>query len=720
MGEVVLISEDMEVKAWTETEKEKPESGTLIKMKKQDGCTSSGVVVSWEKFLPKMTMRVLLVEADDSTRQIISALLRKCSYRVAAVSDGLKAWEVLRGRPDNVDLILTEVDLPLISGFALLSLIMEHEICKNIPVIMMSSQDSISTVYKCMMKGAADYLVKPIRRNELNNLWQHVWRRQSATANRPQDESVAQEKVEATFENDTASNHSNGYMACVQRSKENIDKGSDAQSSCTKPEMEAESVHMEHVQESSQPIQGKFFLGDLDEANTDLGQKSLMHGSEAGGSMVGNHGDSDAEIVQTKGFKPESLRRDANMSSADCDNNDVFVNCSRNAIDLIGAFDSHPNCYRKNSSNNVTRRFDSDPQLDLSLRRSCSSSYENHVAEKRQTLGHSNASAFTRYTNKQVQPLNPTSASAFAQEKEWSTVAQNHISNISTGYSYNCDTLGTQKSVISLPTGQSNNSEIVTFCPQQRVFPVPVPAKGARFNNICTGNGSVIPSVFCSQSSQPSMLSPGSTAQQESTFLFNKFYQKNLEMSKSEQVYDSHCQNSDFAADQNMHRQEQNLDSLEDRGLISSATDQSATSSFCNGTASHLNSIGYGSACGSNSNIDQISVVRTTSDSKNEESFLTPNGNSYRSIQREAALTKFRMKRKDRCYEKKGILLTRFVMRAAKNLQSSVPELRDSLFGKYKLILLQKVMATYVRVDNVASDSWKEKDRNVLRYQKSE
>jgi CheY-like chemotaxis protein len=54
---------------------------------------------------------------------------------VAAVPDGLKAWEILKGRPHNIDLILTEVDLPSISGFALLTLITEHEICKNIPVI---------------------------------------------------------------------------------------------------------------------------------------------------------------------------------------------------------------------------------------------------------------------------------------------------------------------------------------------------------------------------------------------------------------------------------------------------------------------------------------------------------------------------------------------------------------------------------------------------------
>ena len=35
----------------------------------------------WENLLPKTVLRVLLVEADDSTRQIIGALLRKCNYK---------------------------------------------------------------------------------------------------------------------------------------------------------------------------------------------------------------------------------------------------------------------------------------------------------------------------------------------------------------------------------------------------------------------------------------------------------------------------------------------------------------------------------------------------------------------------------------------------------------------------------------------------------------
>lgn len=41
----------------------------------------------------------------------------------------------------------------------------------------MSSNDSMGIVFKCLSKGAVDFLVKPIRKNELKNLWQHVWRK---------------------------------------------------------------------------------------------------------------------------------------------------------------------------------------------------------------------------------------------------------------------------------------------------------------------------------------------------------------------------------------------------------------------------------------------------------------------------------------------------------------------------------------------------------------
>ncbi|PHU29792.1 Two-component response regulator-like APRR9 [Capsicum chinense] len=172
--------------------------------------------------------------------------------------------ELLKGRPHNIDLILTEVDLPSISGYSLLTLIMEHDICKNIPVLMMSSNDSVSTVYRCMLKGsvstvyrcmlkgAADFLVKPVKNNNNNNNKPSVFP-PSGVWGEPLDESVAQPKVEATAENNACSNHSSGYKACVQRNRECIEKRSDAQSSCTKPELENEEDNAEDLLESTQP-----------------------------------------------------------------------------------------------------------------------------------------------------------------------------------------------------------------------------------------------------------------------------------------------------------------------------------------------------------------------------------------------------------------------------------------------------------------------------------
>ncbi|EFH42627.1 pseudo-response regulator 3 [Arabidopsis lyrata subsp. lyrata] len=134
-------------------------------------------VVKWERYLPVRSLKVLLVENDDSTRHIVTALLKNCSYEVNAVSDVLEAWRILEDEKSCIDLVLTEVVLPVHSGTGLLSKIMSHKTLKNIPVIMMSSHDSMVLVFKCLSNGAVDFLVKPIRKNELKNLWQHVWRK---------------------------------------------------------------------------------------------------------------------------------------------------------------------------------------------------------------------------------------------------------------------------------------------------------------------------------------------------------------------------------------------------------------------------------------------------------------------------------------------------------------------------------------------------------------
>ncbi|KAG4172746.1 hypothetical protein ERO13_A11G016500v2 [Gossypium hirsutum] len=542
MGEVLMSSDEVKTESEVDRENEEFEGNKRRKIM-SGGSFVSGEAVNWESFLPTMALRVLLVEADDSTRQIVTALLRKCNYRVSAVPDGLQAWEMLKAKPHNIDLILTEVDLPSISGFALLTLIMEHEICKSIPVIMMSSQDSISTVYKCMLRGAADYLVKPLRRNELKNLWQHVWRRQQliASGNTPQDESVGQKKVEAISENNAASNCSSGCLVGGERNKEQTEKGSEAQSTCTKPDMEAEDANMENMQE--------FLLlpsnSQEHEVQTNFNQRLLVHEKKTG--AVGAC--KDTEILVEAG--------------------DALGDSPRKAIDFMGTFDRNCNSSLMNSTSKVG----SLTHLDFSLGRCYPNAFKNHATREKPTLWHPNSSAFTRYSSRPSQPLQSALTSASDQKKESGTDSEKMLPNSIT--EYNSDTASP------------------TLTPQRNTNP----------------------------------LTTGTTGQLKQT---------------------------EVAASCTQQKLDQKMNSTEDRGHIYPTTDQSATSSFCNGSLSQLNGIAYGSSAASNnSNIEQVAVVRASADSKNDDVFPSPSGNSHRSIQREAALTKFRLKRKDRCFEKK-------------------------------------------------------------------
>jgi len=73
MGEVVVSCEEAMDVVVVEKERESEEK------RGNNECSSS--MVRWDRLLPSTAIRVLLVEADDSTRQIIGALLRKCNYK---------------------------------------------------------------------------------------------------------------------------------------------------------------------------------------------------------------------------------------------------------------------------------------------------------------------------------------------------------------------------------------------------------------------------------------------------------------------------------------------------------------------------------------------------------------------------------------------------------------------------------------------------------------
>ncbi|KAG5231536.1 two-component response regulator APRR [Salix suchowensis] len=359
MGEVVVSSSSEE------------EEGMVVEFETEKDIGSSEVV-RWEEFLPRMVLSVLLVEADDSTRQIIAALLRKCSYRVAAVPDGLMAWETLKDGHHNIDLILTEVELPSISGYALLTLVMEHDVYKNIPVIMMSSHDSISMVLNCLLKGAADFLIKPVRKNELRNLWQHVWKRQTYYRFKLYLHNVI--------------NNSSKLNSCLYSSSDYLQfhHEENSCSSCTTPCLEAESAHMQNMQLLSQ----------------------LKYRSAS------NLSNTDREDPVT----PENKTLTQYLFPSQCFTYrllQLLKNCAFLVQKYLtnghltqyllqkGTLNNGPKTTSVHSSLHYgTSKFEFNPQLELSIKRLYPSSSKNQGVDERYALNHSHASAFAAWSPK--------------------------------------------------------------------------------------------------------------------------------------------------------------------------------------------------------------------------------------------------------------------------------------------------------------------------------
>lgn len=103
--------------------------------------------------------RILIVDDNDSNRDVLSRRLAYEGYEVFKAEDGEKALASLKAQP--VDLILLDVMMPELDGHEVLLRLKTDSAWRDIPVIMISALDEIESVVRCIERGAEDYLPKP-------------------------------------------------------------------------------------------------------------------------------------------------------------------------------------------------------------------------------------------------------------------------------------------------------------------------------------------------------------------------------------------------------------------------------------------------------------------------------------------------------------------------------------------------------------------------------
>lgn len=111
------------------------------------------------------TNKILLIEDDDYMRIIITEILTSNGYEVLEADDGKSG--IARAMESIPDLIISDLMLPDIDGYAILNKVKESNKLANVPFIFLTSETEKDMMRKGMNLGADDFLHKPIQFEEL-------------------------------------------------------------------------------------------------------------------------------------------------------------------------------------------------------------------------------------------------------------------------------------------------------------------------------------------------------------------------------------------------------------------------------------------------------------------------------------------------------------------------------------------------------------------------
>ncbi|MGD8235069.1 MAG: response regulator [Chromatiales bacterium] len=108
---------------------------------------------------------ILIVEDSQTERQVLRKMLEKGGHLVIAATDGVEGKAM--ARQNNPDLILMDVVMPGQNGFQTTRQLSRDPVTQHIPIIIVTTKDQETDRVWAKRQGASDYLVKPVKEEEL-------------------------------------------------------------------------------------------------------------------------------------------------------------------------------------------------------------------------------------------------------------------------------------------------------------------------------------------------------------------------------------------------------------------------------------------------------------------------------------------------------------------------------------------------------------------------
>jgi two-component system, chemotaxis family, chemotaxis protein CheY len=126
-------------------------------------------------------LKFLIVDDFSTMRRIVRGLLKEMGCNNAEeAEDGAVALSMLKGA--KFDFVVSDINMPNMSGFDLLAAIKKDDSLKHLPVLMVTAEARKEDIVRAAQDGASGYIVKPFTKATLEEKVQKILQKLAATA----------------------------------------------------------------------------------------------------------------------------------------------------------------------------------------------------------------------------------------------------------------------------------------------------------------------------------------------------------------------------------------------------------------------------------------------------------------------------------------------------------------------------------------------------------
>ena len=113
-----------------------------------------------------MPKHILIVDDSKTVRNLVAFIMKKEGFKVTTAEDGLDGLEKLYAA-EQVDLIVSDVNMPRMDGFTFIKTVREQETYRDIPIVVLSTEGQDKDIQIGLTIGANLYMVKPAQPEKL-------------------------------------------------------------------------------------------------------------------------------------------------------------------------------------------------------------------------------------------------------------------------------------------------------------------------------------------------------------------------------------------------------------------------------------------------------------------------------------------------------------------------------------------------------------------------